>query len=564
MHKENKRHLQPELFCDFPETTNELLQAIKDSEEYYFYENVFCQIDESIFAQLYCKDNGRPNAPINVMIGALLLKEKRNWSYREMFSELKYNVAVRAALGLTSLFTLPFSESTIFNFLNLLHRNSKETGINLFDKAFEKITLSQLKRYKIKTDIARIDSFMLDSNIRKYNRLMLLIEVLKRLHRVLKNYGDKRFDKYLSPYIELTSERYIYDLKSSDVPREIEKIASVYLKLKDNLSSERYGKTREYKNFIRVFDEHFVVIEEKIEIRTQSELGSGILQSPDDEDATYRTKRKKSYRGQSGLIVETANPVNEINLITDVSCVSNNVDDSVALNERLDEIKRKTEDLQELHQDGGFGSVDNDNKMKELNIKPIQTAIKGRKGEMKFEIEKVSEDSYTVSCPNGRNVESSSARKRFKAIFEKSSCDGCPYYDKCPTNILKNGNRVFYFKDEDFIKRKRHASLSSIPSERRNLRANVESTVHEFTYNLQGHKLKVRRRFGAELYLFSMAIMINFGRIYRYLTKKAKDENFLLFFAEKYLDYYQIYHYMTYIWSIKYKFERIITQLRFS
>jgi hypothetical protein len=42
------------------------------------------------------------------------------------------------------------------------------------------------------------------------------------------------------------------------------------------------------------------------------ELHSRSLQSPDDEDATYRKKRGVSYRGQILTATETCNPENEL------------------------------------------------------------------------------------------------------------------------------------------------------------------------------------------------------------------------------------------------------------
>ena len=41
-----------------------------------FAERIFPMIDETKFKVLYCDDNGRPNTPINIVIGSLLLKEK--------------------------------------------------------------------------------------------------------------------------------------------------------------------------------------------------------------------------------------------------------------------------------------------------------------------------------------------------------------------------------------------------------------------------------------------------------------------------------------------------------
>lgn len=546
MHKYNKGHTQLDLFYEFPQTMSEFLDEINDTKEYFFYENVFSKIDEKIFKSLYCKDNGRPNAPINVMVSALLLKEKRNWSYSEMFDEIRFNLAIRAALGLFSFYGMPFSESTIFNFQNLINAYREKTGINLFEKVFDGITLSHIKEYKIKTDIARTDSFMIDSNIRKYGRLQLLIEIIKRLYKILTKNDKKKFADNFSAYINSTSEHYLYDLKSSDLPCELDKIASIYYLLKNDLSPS-YKSRKEYKLFLRAFEEHFEIEEEKIKIREQSELSSNILQSPDDEDATFRTKRKASYRGQSANVVETANPDNKVNLIIDLSVSPNNVDDSTVLNERLETIQEKAEDLNEMHQDGGYGSVANDKKMEELGITPVQTAVKGRKSEVAMEIEqKDDEEGYTVHCPNGQAVSSTKARKRLKACFDKKLCSNCPFSDKCPTTECKD-SRVYYFSTEDFQKRKRHKSLHTIPLSRRKLRANVEATVHEFTHNMQGHKLKVRGSFKAELYLFSMGIMINFGRIYRYVMKTLKNGELIFNFALKYFNFYQISYHIKHI-----------------
>ncbi|MEA2096754.1 MAG: transposase [Candidatus Cloacimonadota bacterium] len=523
MHRKNKEHLQGNLFYDFPQTMSEFIDMVKETKEYSFYENIFCEIDESIFEPLYCKNNGRPNAPINTMVCALSLKEEHEWSYSEMFSEIKYNLAVRTALGLFSFYGMPFSESTIFQFQNLIYNYELKTGIKLFEKAFDNLVHKHIKKYKIKTDIIRLDSFMIDSNIRKYGRLQFLIEIIKRLYRVLETRDKKRFKKIFKPYNHLTSEHYIYELKSGKIPSELNKIADIYYLLKVNLSPSNYESKQSYKNFIRVFDEHFSLEDKKIRVKIQSEIGSDTLQSPDDTDATYRKKRKVSYRGQSGNVVETANKENDINLILDLCAFPNNVDDSTILNERLDIIKEKTEDLKEAHFDGGFGSEDNDKKMKKLEIKPVQTAIKGRKAEVVIDIKKDEEsEEFEVSCPNNQTVKAERTPKRFKACFNKEICKSCPFSDKCPTTVRKN-YRVYYFSSEDFLKRKRHANLRHIPPDRRNLRANVEATVREFTRHMQGHKLKVRGAFKAELYLFSVGIMVNFGRIYRYLKKKGEN-----------------------------------------
>ncbi len=520
MYRRNEKHIQKDLLDLDPFSMFELQGEIEKTEEYFFYQTIFSQINEDIFAPLYCDNNGRPNAPVNSMVSALILKEKHNWTYKELFKEMKYNLLARAALGCFSLSGMPFNQATLFNFQNRLKDYEEKTGENLFEHVFDVLTAKQLKKLKLKTDIARTDSFMIDSNIRSYGRLQLLIEVILRLYRVLSKSDKKKFGEQFSSYRNSNSEHYIYHLKGSDLPHELSKITSLYYWIKLNLPT-KYHSSNEYKIFLRVYEEHFKLDEnDKFQMRDNSEISSSSLQSPDDSDATYRKKRGVIYHGQVGSIIETANPENDINLITDVAVVSNNTDDSKILNERFDKIGEKLPDLKELHFDGGYGSEGNDQKLAKMEVTPVQTAVKGKKSEVSMHISVTENNELEVSCPNEQTVMAESTRKRFKACFDKDICEQCPFKDKCPT-IEQKKNRVYYFSESAVKRKQRHNSFANLPLDKRKIRANVEATMHEFTHRMRGHKLKVRGIFKTTLFVFATAIAINFGRIYRYCMKKG-------------------------------------------
>ena len=74
-----------------------------------------------------------------------------------------------------------------------------------------------------------------------------------------------------------------------------------------------------------------------------------------------------------------------------------------------------------------------------------------------------------------------------------------------------------------------------LPLDRRKIRANVEATMHEFTYRTRGHKLKVRGAFKASLFVFATAIAINFGRIYRYIQGNDPKSEVMSFFSLLYV-----------------------------
>jgi len=187
------------------------------------------------------------------------------------------------------------------------------------------------------------------------------------------------------------------------------------------------------------------------------------------------------------------------------------------IGERTDQLKVKTPDLDEIHFDGAYGSLDNDEKFKSQNINPIQTAVRGAKAKVELDIEQNSETEYEVSCPH-QKVKSSAARKRNKATFDLKKCSTCPNQSKCPTLIMKK-NRVLYFTHDDYLKRKRRKNILSIPEERRRLRNNVEATVNEFVCKMRKTKLKVRGSFKTSVFAYSVAMSVNFGRIYRLILE---------------------------------------------
>ena len=517
MFRQNTSHLQSSLFGIASQLPKAKLEKLQKSKEYDFYQLVFCKISEKDFSVLYSNNCSRPNAPVNSLVASIILMYRNNWTTEELFDRIDFDLLTRTALGLDTLEETPFCSATFFNFQNRLLCHFSQTGHNLIERVFDGLAEQQLEILKIKTDIQRSDSFMAMSNIRSYSRTQLLIEMLIRLHRILSDEDQNRFNDILSPYIKQSSGQYLYTLQRQQIPQEQEKLGRLYRTLYEALK-ERYKDFEVFGIFERVYTEHFTLIDDKITVKTGKELNGSTLQSPDDIDATYRKKRDRHYRGQSVNVTETAHPDNELNLITDVAVCSNNTDDSKILNERVGPIKEKTPDLNELHTDGAYGSEDNDKKMEELEITHVQTAVRGRKAEVSMEIEEVSDGQYKVKCPH-QCVSSEKARKRYKACFDVEICKLCPLSSHCPAK-QQSDKRTYYFDRSDYLLGKRNRNIKSLPPERRKLRPNIEATVKEFTkpFNHKG-KLRVRGMFKTMVYAHAMAISINFGRVWRYMAE---------------------------------------------
>lgn len=195
MFKENKEHFQETLFGFRDDLTKKQQKELIKSEESKFYEIIFLNINEKDFACLYSDTDSRPNAPVNAMVSSLILIQKYNYTYKEFFKNLLFNLLTKSALGLDRIDDIPFCPATLFNFQNRLSKHYFETDENLLEKTFDNLTINQIKELKIKTDIQRTDTFFAASNIRNYSRLQLLVEVLIRLSRILNDVRLRFFQR---------------------------------------------------------------------------------------------------------------------------------------------------------------------------------------------------------------------------------------------------------------------------------------------------------------------------------------------------------------------------------
>ncbi|MBW6492924.1 MAG: transposase [Lentimicrobium sp.] len=513
-----KSNSQPGLFSFEMELCKMQRDLLDTSKEKWFYNLILRNVNEDNFKPLYSEKASRPNVAVNILVSALILKELKGISFDELMESVMFDLRFKVALGLVSIDEVPFSRGTLFNFQNRILEHEQQTGINLIEQVFDNLTAKQIKQLSLKTDIQRTDSTLISSNIRKYSRIQLLIEVMIRLERILDETDKQLIGEQLQAYLKTGSDKYVYGLKSNELPRELEKLGKVYHAVHTQISGEdKYTGQKEFINFVRVYKEHFVVVNQEISSKPTEELNSGMLQSPDDQDATYRKKKEQHSKGYTINGTETANPDNPLQLITDIAVNPNNIDDPQILYNRIDKIKEKTPEINEIHTDGGFGSEDNDKKLEALKITQITTAVRGRESEIEKKIGQTgqSPDVYMVECPHQTAV-STPTKQRYKVRFDLNICKECPLKEKC--QIFKNKGR-YYFNRESYLLGKRNSNIRNIPKERRKIRPNVEALMKEFKTRTRNGKTKVRGRFKTSLFAFNAGIAINFGRIFRYIIE---------------------------------------------
>ena len=370
MFRRNDRHLQMPMFSSIDSLTEKQRKRLEASWAGTFYREVFMRIDESMFAILYSDEPSRPNTPINVLVSLDTLKSGFGWTDEQMHDHFCFDVQVRYALGYYDLAEGDFTLRTMYNFRDRVTRHMQETGENLIETAFEQITDEQLAAFELESSKLRVDSTQIASNIQAMSRLQLLVEVLQRVHRMLSEEDQREYADDFAPYIRGSSGQYTYRIKGSETGQHMQRIGELMHKLLAELSATYAGEDA-YQMLQRVFREHFHIEsapsepppagaateprqatlpdrEERVPKASEDhsmqallrpkegkELSASSLQSPDDQEATYRQKGGQGHIGYVTNLSETCDPENDLQLIVKVQTESNNTDD-VALPSRCD------------------------------------------------------------------------------------------------------------------------------------------------------------------------------------------------------------------------------------
>jgi hypothetical protein len=447
MFRKNERHLQMELISSVYALPKKQQERLGASWAGTFYREYFCRMDETPFAVLYSDVDSRPNVPINVLVGFEAFKAGFGWSDEEAYDHFCFDVQVRYALGYRDLSAGHFDLRTLYNFRQRVARYMQETGENLIERAFERVTDQQVVAFRLKTNKLRMDSTQIASNIRQTSRLQLLVEVIQRTQRMLDEADQARYADGFAPYLKGSSGQYLYHIKGDEYAEHLQRAGELVQRLLTELPS-RYTDEPAYQVLERVFQEHFAIAESGLRAKAGDELSASSLQSPDDWEATYRQKRGAGYVGyvtNVTNVTETCHPDNPFQLIVKVQTEPNTTDDAAMLATALPELKART-DVDEMNADGGYNGEAADEALREQHVQLVQTAIRGRQPSadrlsLADFVWQTGADGHPqqVTCPQGQQTQVSAGRKaqRYRATFDARVCEGCALRAQCPVCSLK-------------------------------------------------------------------------------------------------------------------------------
>ena len=156
-------------------------KALENSWAKVFADEIFPEIDEQRFSVLYSNKASRPNTPVNVIIGALIIKELFDLSDDEMVENLMLDPRYQYALHTTSFTEQPLSDKTLSRFRKRCYDYESTYNVDLYHDCITDLGSKIAKMMKLNSRIRRMDSMMIESNIRRLSRMELLYTCVAKL-----------------------------------------------------------------------------------------------------------------------------------------------------------------------------------------------------------------------------------------------------------------------------------------------------------------------------------------------------------------------------------------------
>ena len=491
----------------------------------YFAEHIFPEIDEAPFAVLYSDRPSRHNTPVNVIIGALILKEIFGLTDEELVDTLPFDIRYQYALHTTSFEEQPLNGRTLGRFRARCNSYEELTGTDLIHDCIIKLSASMATLMKLNTGMRRMDSLMVASNIKKMSRLELLYTCVANLARLMKKSEDPSLPEALIHYTEDDDHnKVLYHNRSEDTDSKINQV------LKDaaliiSACGSRYDEQSQYQLLIRAIKEQTKTDENgKTVLKTAGDgMDSNVLQNPADPDATYRRKAGKEHIGYVANVVEAVD--DQHNSITvDYQYEKNNYSDSQFLK---DYIGRKSENSapETLSTDGGYCGMENNKLAESKNIRLVTTDLKGADVSDHWADFEFNEDGTKVlKCAGGHEPKScvyDSNNHRCKVSFPLSTCRNCPYYKECHPKEHKRVATVkiamrtaFHAKQQRFLQTDEFKKLAHFRNGVETVPAALRSRHHVDKIPVKGY-IRTKLFFG-----FKIAGM-NARKLIRYMISQV-------------------------------------------
>ncbi len=499
-------------------------------------------IDETAFACMYSKDMGRPNKPVQTVVGILVLKEMFDMTDQEALDSLQFDLRWHVAPGLTPAEAY-CCQKTLHNFrVNLIKH---ELGRVLFQDTTDRI----LTALGVSTSKQRQDSTHIVSNMAILTRFGLFCETIRVFLREVRRDYNAEFtglsSALTSRYLKDDGAATRYnDARSSVAKRRLNVCGRNLWRLIDAFrSDEVIAKLDGYKLLERLFEEQCEVVGEAptpaegdpgideppapVTVKKPKEVAADSLQSPHDKDATYSGHKGKGYEAQ---LAETFGNEDTPEIITHAEVTQSCGSDANALEPALDDLDQRGIAPDQMAADTTYGSTTNAIDAAERGVELISPVSGPKKKTRDDGVLSLADSDVDAAgtrktrCPEGcEAVAETRADETVRAEFDGAQCESCHKRGACPAKPNSTGNRAVKLNLHKAVleTRRRYAETEEFV-ERYAPRAGIEGTNSELKRRHGLGKLRVRGGPRVGLALHLKALACNIKRMVNHVQKTAK------------------------------------------
>ena len=494
-------------------------KALEQSWAKVFADDIFPSIDEKRFSPLYSDKASRPNTPVNVIVGALLLKELFDLSDDDVVENLLLDPRYQYALHTTSFEEQPLSDKSLTRFRQRCYDYERVHGVDLYHGCIKDLAGKTAKLMQIDSRIRRMDSMMIEANIRKLTRMELMYRCIAKLivwlHQQEHNDIISGMEHYYDPN---DFNVVIYHCRGNDVQSRLKTMLDDADSLLERCGN-KFQDVTEYQLFIRCLSEQTVVEDGSRRMQTGEDktMTSKIMQNPSDPDATFRSKAGKEHRGYAANLEESVSESGSV--VTDYAFEDNTKSDSSMLKDHLDKMEPQEEEVT-IITDGAYSGTDNVAKAAEKNVKLITTDLSGKDvpeiiGEFKLN----DEGTKILQCPAGNIPKTSSYIRQTEtctASFQRDLCANCPHKDECHAKIYKRVAKVRVTKKSVTRAKLQSAMKTDIYKAYGRLRNGVETIPSMLRNVFHADRMPVRGKLRSKFFFGSKIGALNFRKLFRY------------------------------------------------
>jgi hypothetical protein len=525
----------------------------QNSEFFFFYKYVWPIIPQLSLLVAACYDirYGRPSVNLNILTALYIIKEMKDWTVAQALHAIRFDRSVQLAVGSgnnPSDDLVWFCEKTFYTF----QKNFQ--SVDGPKKAFELITLGIAEKFGLKHRIVRIDSTLVQSNIKTLNRGGLVKETLCNFFRYYtkdhpESAGEldlklrKRYDKSLQigydPFNQAKPEVKLLMLG---------RMAEDAVALVDQFRFDpRVYHAPEFQILRRLVREQFEVTvgeeggKPSVKVKVREDVASDSLQSPYDTGVTYsgakKLKGRKLHIGECNTATRKdrlERPA--LNLAIYIKTEGAHTSDAHGIEPFLEALAKMNIHPEVILVDQGYNTAQNRALAAERGIELVSTVHGGLKdpaglnmpgGEPRLTLADFSTDEAgaVTGCPQGQTASSAMSRNgdACNVHFDKAVCGACPSKGRCPVRIGTRSASMRYALASLEVARNRAWNATPAIRALARQRNGAEATMSESKRVEGTRRLRVRGDMAVAAANFLKGLGLNIRRAWHYWRAIGKS-----------------------------------------